>query len=147
MRSALQDAVIKRRVAPQVESGRDLGRDLGRAPYGLYGVKYIGPVSLAPFPFLELEGPKRPNLEPLDLGRAPFVLYEVEYIDLVSLSPFPGAVPWARGPARGPVNPKSLDLGRAPYGLYVNSVTCIDLVPHAPFFRHVQRWKHGGRMR
>ena len=50
--------------------------DLSRAPYVLYGVKYIDLVSLAS---AQASDPH------LDLSRAPYVLYGVKYIDLVSL--------------------------------------------------------------
>ena len=60
--------------------------DLIRAPYGLYGVKYIDLVSLR-----RNIGGGRPVLQAsgahLDLGRAPYGLYGVKYIDLVSLAP------------------------------------------------------------
>ena len=48
--------------------------DLSRAPYVLYGVKYIDLVSLG-------ANASDPHL---DLGRAPYVLYGVKYIDPVS---------------------------------------------------------------
>ena len=52
--------------------------DLHHAPYNLYGVKYIGLVSLSP----KQPGFGQPNL---DLSCAPYVLYGVKYIDPVSL--------------------------------------------------------------
>ena len=56
---------------------------MGRAPYVLYGAKYIDLVSLS-LKKNEASGSH------LDLGRAPYVLYGVlygvNYIDLVSLS-------------------------------------------------------------
>ena len=65
--------------------------DLGRAPYVLYGVKYIDLVSLAVFTrrYYEVATAKRMSQSTtnynLDLGRAPYVLYGVKYIELVSL--------------------------------------------------------------
>ena len=56
--------------------------DLSRAPYVLYGVKYIDLVSLG-----EITGCRLPlaSASHLDLSRAPYVLYGFKYIDLVSL--------------------------------------------------------------
>ena len=77
----------KRGKKAKTKRGREVSDsrlDLIRAPYVLYGVKYIDPVSL-----------QLPNTSAshLDLGRAPYVLYGVKYIDLVSLAslaPFSG---------------------------------------------------------
>ena len=55
--------------------------DLNRAPYCLYGVKYIDPV-----PPAHLACGSH-----LDLGRALYCVHGVKYIDLVSLGVFPGA--------------------------------------------------------
>ena len=55
---------------------------MSRAPYVLYGVIYIGPVSVALLP-VDATLTSGPHL---DLGRAPYVLYDVKYIDLVSLN-------------------------------------------------------------
>ena len=65
--------------------------DLDRAPYVLYGAKYIGPVSLAP--------PPHASDSHLDLDRAPYAVYSVKYIDPVA-------------------SDSHLDLDRAPYVLY-----------------------------
>ena len=61
-------------------------RDLGRAPYVLYGVKYIDLVSLGAKERGRVPSASGAHLD-LDLGRAPhcFVSYGVKYIDLVSL--------------------------------------------------------------
>ena len=57
--------------------------DLGRAPYVLYGVNYIDPVSLW-WPTTALA--TAPAIDShRDLDRAPYVLYGLKYIDLVSL--------------------------------------------------------------
>ena len=77
--------------------------DLSRAPYNLYGVKYIDPVSLANlfnamYRALNLTWVVRPmfcmmlrasivSRLKIDLGRAPYVLYGVKYIDLVPRPP------------------------------------------------------------
>ena len=53
--------------------------DLSRAPYALYGVKYIDAETLQ---LPNASGPR------LDLSRAPYVLYGVEYLDVVSPAPF-----------------------------------------------------------
>ena len=58
--------------------------DLNHAPYVLYGVKYIGLVSLAPFS--DQSVPHYESTWP-DLDHAPYALYGVKYIDLVSLAP------------------------------------------------------------
>ena len=49
--------------------------------YVLYGVKYIGPVSL--------DGFDEASLLYFDLGHSPYVLYGVKYIGPVSLAPAP----------------------------------------------------------
>ena len=66
---------------PELKQARDSHLDLGRAPYDLYGVKYIDLVSLS-LKKHEASGSH------LGLGRAPYVLYGVKYIDLVPLAPF-----------------------------------------------------------
>ena len=48
--------------------------DLGSAPYVLYGVKYIGPVSLDAATGTSTSNA---NTAPLDLSRVPYVLYGV----------------------------------------------------------------------
>ena len=59
--------------------------DLDRVPYVLYGVKYIGLVSLACPP---TDSARTlcwsASGSHLDLDRAPYVLYGVKHIDLVS---------------------------------------------------------------
>ena len=65
--------------------------DLGRAPYALYGVKYIDLVSPALFPGHGIK-PENETWRPagacyLDLMRASYVVYGIKYVDLVSLCP------------------------------------------------------------
>ena len=84
MRDALQKSVqnaieITTSSLEATASGPHL--DLIRAPYVLYGVLYIDPVSL-PCTF---QGKRHSVATHLDLSRAPYVLYGVEYIDPVSL--------------------------------------------------------------
>ena len=64
--------------------------DLSRAPYALYGVKYIELVSLAPRQ-ADCDYLSAVNDSHLDLCRAPcyYVLYAVKYIALVSLARIP----------------------------------------------------------
>ena len=70
--------------------------DLSRAPYVLYGVKYIGLVSLAPINYLvSVFGNPRAEGSYLDLSRAPYGLYGVKYIDLVSHALFAGVSAYA----------------------------------------------------
>ena len=60
---------------------------MGRAPYVLYGVKYVDLVSLE-VKLYEIMGGRavlQASDPYLDLGRAPYGLYGVKYIDLVSL--------------------------------------------------------------
>ena len=89
--------------------------DLSRAPYVLYGVKYIDPVSLSPFSGV-------PNLF-LALG-APTKHMAIKLI----ISVLGLCLQANRATTKRPVNLKLLDLGRAPfcYGLY--GVKYIDLV-------------------
>ena len=61
--------------------------DFGRAPYLLYGVKYIGLVSLR-CPFQAHRSSSSDSH--IDLSCAPYVLQPFKYIDLVSLAPLPG---------------------------------------------------------
>ena len=121
--------------------------DLTRAPYCLYGVKYIDLVSLNEVVRHNEEQGSDPHL---DLSRAPCVLYGGKYIGLVSLAALfnrpaksqiltrrasfcskrracgiPGAAA-ARALDRGGVSGSRLDLIRAPYVLY--GVKYIDLV-------------------
>ena len=55
-----------------------------RAPYVVYGVKYIDPVSLMRPLKAGVMSQSTTNYN-LDLGRAPYVVYGVKYIDPVSL--------------------------------------------------------------
>ena len=77
-----------------VGQASDSHLDLGRAPYALYGVKYIDLVS----PVVKLcELMRRRAVlqasDPhLDLGRALYGLYGARYIDPVSIAPFSGIV-------------------------------------------------------
>ena len=97
---------------------------MSRAPYVLYGVKYIDLVSLG----------ANASGAHLDLSRAPYVLYGVKCIDLVSLAPNDGQCQPHLALNHSPYNlydVKYIDLvSPAPYVLY--GVKCIDLVSLAP---------------
>ena len=86
--------------------------DLSRAPYVVYGAKYIDPVSLAPF-----------------------VVYGAKYVDPVSLALLPG--PFWFKMVKETASGAHLDLIRAPYVLY--GVKYIDLVSPCPYFQAVCR--------
>ena len=95
---------------------------MSRAPYVLYGVKYIDLVSLG----------ANASGAHLDLSRAPYVLYGVKCIDLVSLAPNDGQCQ------------PHLALNHSPYNLY--DVKYIDLVSLVPFLlgKH-SIWEGGTR--
>ena len=65
--------------------------DLSRAPYVLYGVKYIDPATLCVFAGHGFDSTRNRVADCaqvcLDLNRAPCIVYGVEYISLVSLVP------------------------------------------------------------